>query len=125
MLHDLRAIETKEPQRAEPTLGELLTQFARTTVPERLYQLLHLGLPFAIEVGTRGWWRAAAWGAAVAALGAWGLADRWLWNHRCAGGWWVRLVQAARVSAGLLAAGIPIALLVELFLHALGNAPIS
>ena len=33
MLHDLRAIETKEPQRAEPTLGELLTQFARTTVP--------------------------------------------------------------------------------------------
>src|SRR5215471_5119381 len=33
---------------AEPTLGDLLTQAARTAVPARLYLLLQLGLPLAI-----------------------------------------------------------------------------
>jgi hypothetical protein len=126
VLHDFSVIEAKEQDRIEPTLAALLTHLARTTVPARLYELLHLGIPFAVECGLRGWWRAAAWGAAVAALGAWGLADRWLWNSRSTDSEWrFRFVRAARTTAGVLAASILIALLVELFLHALGNAPIS
>jgi len=43
---------SQRPEHAlEPTLAELLTHFARTTVPRRLYQLLQLGIPFAIDFG--------------------------------------------------------------------------
>ena len=40
---------------AEPTLGTLATRLVRTTVPRRLYQVLHLALPVAIDLATRGW----------------------------------------------------------------------
>lgn len=110
---------------AEPTLGALLTRFARTTVPERLYQLLWLGIPFAIDLGINGRWRAAAWGVAVAALGAWGVADRWLWRAPTRTVWQRRLVRIARATAGALAAGVSAILLIELFLRLLGKAPIS
>ena len=86
---------------AEPTLGALLTRFARTTVPARLYQLLWLGLPFAIDFGVNGQWRAAAWGLAVAALGAWGVADRWIWRAPALGGWRSVLARTARAASTL------------------------
>ena len=116
---------SSERLEAEPTLGAVLTRFARTTVPERLYQLLWLGVPFAIDFGLNGQWRAAAWGVAVAALGAWGVADRWLWRAAAGGAWRRQLVRLARATAGVLAAGTSALLLVELFLRLLGNAPIS
>lgn len=110
---------------AEPTLGALLTRFARTTIPERLYQLLWLGAPFAIDLGVHGHWRGAAWGLAVAALGAWGVADGWLWRTQRLDGWRARVVRVARATAGAVAAGTALLLLIELFLRLLGNAPIS
>ena len=120
---------SQRPEHAlEPTLAELLTHFARTTVPRRLYQLLQLGIPFAIDFGLHRQWRLAAWGVALAALGAWGLADRWLWERPTAvigDAWRPRVVRVARATAGVLAAGISATLLIELFLRILGNAPIS
>ena len=108
----------------EPTLAELLTRFVRTTVPLRLYQILQLGIPFAVDFGVRGWWRLTGWAIAVAAFGAWGLADRWLWTSN-EEGWRPRLVRAARSVSGALAGGIPAVLLLELFLRVLGRGPIS
>lgn len=110
---------------AEPTLSGILTNFARTTVPARLYQLLWIGLPFAVDFGIHGRWRAAAWGLAVAALGAWGVADRWLWRAPASRGWRGQLMRVARALAGTVAAGASVLLLIELFLRLLGNAPIS
>lgn len=117
----------------EPTLAEVLTRTVRTTVPTRLYQLLHLALPLAIDFGFRGWWRPAALALAVTAFGAWGLADRWLWGlaedayehgsppslRR------VRMIRLARVFAGTVAAILSGTLALELFLGLLGAAPIS
>lgn len=122
-----------EEELAEPTLGELLTRFARTTIPTRLYQLLHLAFPLAVDCAFHGWWRAAAWATAVTAFGAWGLADRWLWNAAEYGyetdeqprGWRVPLARAIRITAGATAATITTLLALELFLHLLGAAPIS
>jgi hypothetical protein len=108
---------------AEPTLGLVLTRFARTTVPERLYQLLWLGVPFAVDFGLSGHWRAAVWGVAVAALGAWGVADRWLWRAAPGVTWKRRLVRIARATTGALAAGTSALLLIELFLRLLGDGP--
>ena len=110
---------------AEPTLGAVLTHFARTAVPSRLYKLLQFGIPFALDFGLHGHWRAAAWGIAVASLGAWGLADRWLFTTPVREGGRATLVRYARVVSGALAAGLSGILLVELFLRLLGNAPIS
>ena len=110
---------------SEPTLGALLTRFARTTVPARLYQLLWLGIPFATDFGAHGWWRSAAVGVGVAALGAWGMCDRWLWRAEDDGQWRARLIRVGRACAGVLAAGTFAVLLLELFLRLLGNAPIS
>jgi hypothetical protein len=116
---------SSERLEAEPTLGLVLTRFARTTVPERLYQLLWLGVPFAIDFGISGHWRAAAWGLAVAALGGWGVADRWLWRAARGDRWRRGLVRIVRATAGALAAGVSAILLIELFLRLLGKAPIS
>ena len=106
----------------EPTLAELLTRFVRTTVPLRLYQILQLGIPFAVDFGVRGWWRLTGWAIAVAAFGAWGLADRWLWTSEDIG-WRSRVVRAVRSISGALAGSIPAVLLLELFLRLLGKAP--
>ena len=108
----------------EPTLAELLTRFVRTTVPLRLYQILQLGIPFALDFGVRGWWRLTGWAIAIAAFGAWGLADRWLWTSEDEG-WRSRAARAARFVAGALAGSIPAVLLLELFLRLLGRGPIS
>lgn len=110
---------------AEPTLGALLTRFARTAVPSRLYQLLQFGIPFALDWGIHGHPRAAAWGIAIAALGAWGLADRWLFTTPVRERRKSTLVRYARVASGTVAAALPAILLIELFLRLLGNAPIS
>jgi hypothetical protein len=107
----------------EPTLAELSTRFVRTTVPRRLYTVLQLALPFSIDFAMRGWWRPAAWALALAAFGAWGLADRWLWVEDRPEGWRVRSMRAARGVAGALAAVPPFILLLELFLRILGDAP--
>ncbi len=114
----------------EPTLGAVLTRAVRATVPTRLYQLLHLALPLAVDFAYRGWWRPAVAALAVTAFGAWGLADRWLWNaseseYEERRGWRVRLVRAARAVAGTVAAAAAGGLVLELFLRLLGNAPIS
>ena len=109
----------------DPTLGVVLTRFARTTVPSRLYQLLQFGIPFALDWGLHGHVRAAALGIAIAALGAWGLADRWLFTTPARDGRKTTLIRYARVISGTVAAGLPAILLVELFLRLLGNAPIS
>jgi hypothetical protein len=118
-----RATHTVEPR--EQTLGELLTHYARTAVPARLYVLLQFGIPFALDFGLHGWHRTAALGVAVASLGGWGLADRWLFERPGAASFGAKLMRAARVGAGIVAATIPAALLIQLFLHLLGTSPIS
>jgi hypothetical protein len=98
----------------------------RRTVPTPLYQLLHLALPLAVDFAFRGWWRPAAAAVALAAFGAWGLADRWLWNALDSEepqGWPARLARATRVIAGTLAATLAAVLALELFLRLLGSAP--
>lgn len=114
----------------EPTLGAVLTRAVRTTVPTRLYQLLHLALPLAVDFAFRGWWRPAAAALAVTAFGAWGLADRWLWkvseaDYEESRRWPVPFARAARAAAGTVAAVLGGVLALELFLRLLGNAPIS
>jgi putative flippase GtrA len=112
-------------ERREPTLGAELTRFARTAVPSRLYKLLQFGIPFALDFGLHDYWRAAAWGVAISSLGAWGLADRWLFTTPLRQGRKATFMRFARVVCGTLAAGLAGALLIELFLRLLGNAPIS
>lgn len=114
-----------EAKAAEPTLGALLSKQARTLVPSRLYVLLQFGVPFALDFGLHGHWRAAAGGVAVAALGAWGLADRWLFEASDRQDGRARLIRFARAAAGTLAAGLSLLFFVLLFLRLLGNAPIS
>ena len=114
-----------QPAEAEPTLGAVLTHFARTAVPSRLYKLLQFGIPFALDFGLHGYWRSAAWGVAISSLGAWGLADRWLFTTPIRVGRRPALVRYARVVSGVLAAGISAFLLIGLFLRLLGSAPIS
>ena len=109
----------------EPTLGALLTHYARTSVPSHTYKLLQFGIPFALDFGLHGYWRAAAWGVAVSALGTWGLADRWLFQAPDRADRRATLMRVARALAGTIAVAIPAVLLIRLFLHLLGNAPIS
>jgi len=120
--------QTAEGQPAEvsePTLGAVLSNFARTTVPSRIYMLLQFGIPFALDFGLHGYRRAAAWGLAIAALGAWGLADRWLFTTPLREGRKATVMRYLRAVCGTAAAGISLALLIEIFLRLLGNAPIS
>jgi hypothetical protein len=110
----------------EPTLAEVLTGAVRTTVPTRLYQLLHLALPLAVDFAFRGWWRPAAFALAVTTFGAWGLADRWLWNaaeDAQPRGWPIRIVRLGRAVAGTVSATLAAVLLLELFLRVLGDPP--
>ena len=109
----------------EPTLGALLTRFARTSVPSHLYKLLQFGIPFALDFGVHGHWRAALGGVALAALGVWGLADRWLFEAGERRGRRALFVRYARVVGAVTAAGLSLLLFVLLFLRLLGNAPIS
>lgn len=109
----------------EPTLGALATRLVRTTVPRRLYQVFHLALPVAVDLAMRGWWRGAGWSLAIAAFGAWGLADRWLADSGADDPSRARWVRVIRVLAGSLAVVPPVALLLEAFLNLLGKAPIS
>jgi len=109
---------------AEPTLGALLTSYARTSVPTRLYQLMQLGIPSAIDWGLHGHWRIAAVALALGSLGAWGLADRWLYGAE-PGRPRTELMRCTRAITGTIAAVIPALLLIELFLRLLGTAPIS
>jgi hypothetical protein len=109
----------------EPTLGTLATRLVRKTVPRRLYQLFHLALPVAIDFAIRGWWRGAGWSLAIAAFGAWGLADHWLAESAVDNPPRARWVRVVRVVAGGLAIVPPIVLLLDAFLSLLGNAPIS
>jgi hypothetical protein len=111
---------------AEPTLARVLTHAVRTTVPTRLYQLLHLALPLAVDFAYRGWWRPAAAAVAVTAFGAWGLADRWLWTAEeedRSRDWKVRVARLGRAIAGATAATLASLLLLEMFLRLLGAAP--
>lgn len=110
---------------SEPTLGTLATRFVRTAVPRRLYQLFQLALPVAIDVAARGWWRTAGWSLALAAFGAWGLADRWLADSAADNPSRARWVRPVRLVAGGLTVVPPIVLLLEAFLRLLGKAPIS
>jgi hypothetical protein len=109
----------------EPTLGALATRFVRTTVPRRLYQILHLALPVAIDFALRGWWRGAGWSLAIASFGAWGLADHWLAESAADNPSRARWVRVVRVITGAIAAVPPVILVLEAFLRLLGNAPIS
>ena len=112
----------------EPTLAELLTRVVRTTVPARLYKLLHLAFPLAVDFALHGWWRPAAWAFAVTSFGAWGLADRWLWTaaeFEPPRGWRIRAARVLRAVTGAAAATIGAGLLLELFLRLLGAAPVS
>ena len=126
MRTDVVVAERERPP--EPTLAELLTRVVRTTVPARLYKLLHLAFPLAVDFAFHGWWRPAAWAFAVTSFGAWGLADRWLWTtaeFEPRRGWRVRTARVLRAVAGAAAATIGSVLLFELFLRLLGAAPIS
>ena len=116
---------TFEDRAPEPTLGALATHVVRTVVPRRLYQLFHLALPVAVDFAMRGWWRGAGWSLAIAAFGAWGLADRWLAEWASDEPSRARWVRVARAIAGGLAIVPPVVLLLEAFLKLLGNAPIS
>ena len=115
-----------EPLMAEPTLAAVLTHAVRTTVPTRLYQLLHLAFPLAIDFAYRGWWRPAAAAVAITSFGAWGLADRWLWNatdDERSRSWTVPVIRTGRAVAGGTAASVLAILLLELFLRLLGSPP--
>src|SRR4030095_5284899 len=114
-----------EPAAPEPTLGALATHLVRTTVPRRLYQLFHLALPVAIDLARRGWWRGAGWSLAIASFGAWGLADHWIAESASDNPARARWVRVLRAIAGVLAVVPPTVLLLEAFLHLLGNSPIS
>jgi hypothetical protein len=110
----------------EPTLAGLLTHAVRTSVPTRLYQLLHLALPLAVDFAYRGWWRPAAAAVALTAFGAWGLADRWLWNADERGSprrGLTRIAHVGRAIAGVTAATLASLLILELFLRLLGSPP--
>jgi hypothetical protein len=110
----------------EPTLAVVLTHAVRSTVPTRLYQLLQLAFPLAVDFAFRGWWRPAAFALGVTAFGAWGLADRWLWDAADdaeRSGWWARTVRLGRAVAGTVAATLSAGLLLELFLRLLGDPP--
>jgi hypothetical protein len=109
----------------EPTLGVLASRLVRSTVPRRLYQVLQLALPIAIDFAMRGWWRGAGWALAAAAFGAWGLADRWLAESASDHPSRARWVRVLRFLAGAAAAVPPIILLLEQFVRLLGNSPIS
>lgn len=109
----------------EPTLGAVLTHYARTAVPSRIYKLLQFGIPFALDFGLHGYWRAAAAGIAISSLGAWGLADRWLSHARDPADRRTTPMRVARALTGALAATMAAALLIRLFLYLLGRAPIS
>lgn len=109
----------------EPTLGVLASSLVRATLPRRLYQVLHLALPVAIDFGMRGWWRSAGWMLALAAFGAWGLADQWLSEFATDHPARARWVRVARFVAGGLTVVPPIVLLLEQFVRLLGNSPIS
>lgn len=113
------------PDSAEPTLGAVLTNYARTAVPSRIYKLLQFGIPFALDFGLHGYWHAAAAGAAMSSLGAWGLADRWLFNTPERTGRLATLMRLGRVLAGAVSAALTAVLIILLFLRLLGNAPIS
>jgi hypothetical protein len=115
-----------EPQLgAEPTLGTLATRLVRTTVPRRLYRVLHLALPVAVDLAMRGWWRGAGWSLAIASFGAWGLADHWLAESAADDPSRARWVRVVRVIAGGLVIVPPVVLVLEAFLRLLGSAPIS
>lgn len=122
----MRLDVVSDERRVEPTLGELLTHTVRTAVPTRLYQLLHLALPLAVDFAYRGWWRPAAAAVALTAFGAWGLTDRWLWTAQEEDRWrdWkVRVARVGRAVTGATAATLASLLLLELFLRLLGDAP--
>jgi hypothetical protein len=110
---------------AEPTLGVLASRLVRSTVPRRLYQVLQLALPVAIDLAMRGWWRGAGWALAAAAFGAWGLADRWIAESAVDNPSRARWVRVIRFVAGASAALPPIILLLEQFVRLLGKSPIS
>ena len=118
---------TVAPTVPEPTLAAELTHAVRTTVPARLYQLLHLAFPLAVDFAYRGWWRPAVAGAALTAFGAWGLVDRWLWrvgeDGPAPSEWTLRLARLGRAIAGTIAATGAGLLFLELFLRILGSPP--
>ena len=111
----------------EPTLAAILTRAVRTTFPTRLYQLLQLALPLAVEFALQGWWRPAVGAMALAAFGLWGLADRWLWQASGDGPQLhpetLRLMKMGRAAAGAIAAAGAGMVMLELFLRLLGAAP--
>ena len=115
----------REPAAQEPTLAALATRLVRTAVPRRLYQVLHLALPVAVDLAMRGWWRGAGWSLAIASFGAWGLADHWLAESASDHPTRARWIRIVRVVAGALTVAPPVVLLLEAFLRLLGNAPIS
>ena len=108
----------------EPTLAALLADIVRDGVPSRFYQLLHLGVPFGIQFALMGWWRTAGWAFGAAAFGAWALAERAV--RRADDPTNPSLQQrVVRAVAAVAAASLPAVLLLELFIHLLGNSPIS
>ena len=111
----------------EPTLAAILTRAVRTTFPTRLYQLLQLALPLAVEFALQGWWRPAVGAMSLTAFGMWGLADRWLWQASGEGPQLhpetLRLMKIGRAVAGTVAATGAGLVMLELFLRLLGAAP--
>jgi hypothetical protein len=79
-----------------------------------------------VDFAYRGWWRPAAAAVALTAFGAWGLADRWLWNAQESAeppGWRTRIARVGRAIAGAAAATLASLLVLELFLRLLGRPP--
>jgi hypothetical protein len=125
MVSEKYEIGYEQQPATEPTLGALATRVVRTTVPRRLYQVLHLALPVAVDLATRGWWRGAGWSLAIASFGAWGLADHWLAESAADNPSRAQWVRVVRVITGGLAIVPPVVLVLEAFLRLLGSAPIS
>ena len=63
-------------QKPEPTLEALLKSIAAAQMPSRFYQLLHIAIPWGIQLWAWGWYRAAGWMFALGFFAVWALCEK-------------------------------------------------
>jgi hypothetical protein len=104
----------------DPTLGAVLRGVVVRTVPDRIFLLIQLAVPWAIQFARIGWWHSAAGMAAISAFGIWGMCEHRLMTNLDAG-WRHVALRAIRMAGGVLAVGLTAALVLQQFLRLMGN----